>query len=172
MVISRYTKPIGNLAADQIYVRAPKLSDVLLGVSSKPWTREAFREFLRERHCSENLDFITEFYQYRQEYRDRSPQDAGRIASYWRKIVDTFILANAPREINIHGALRDHIVEAAKYDSPPNPELLQPAYTLILELVNDIYIQWASTVHPEAPVMIGKPFKYALTHKAIDFELT
>lgn len=161
VTVVRYNQNIDNLAVDPRYVRAPKLCDVLLGVSSAPWTLESFQQYLSANHCSENLDFIREVYHYQREYQskilDVSPERAeantAEVAEFWQRLVETFIAANSPREINIHGALRDHIIGAAQYQTPPSPDLLQPAQTLILELMNGIYVQWAASVHPQITVM-------------------
>lgn len=161
VTILRYSEPLDTLAVDPRYVRAPKLCDVLMNKSSAPYTRSSFEAYLAQNYCSEVLDFTTDVFSYQKDYKDliftlAPPQpshNSAMIWEQWESIINMYIKPNAPREINVPADTRNHLLSIIPTAGtmPPSPDYLEPAYKLMLELMNGIYLQWTTAVHPESP---------------------
>lgn len=153
----RLTSSYENLAVDPIYARSPELSEVLLGGSSEPWTLAAFTNFLENNYCAEVLQFITDVVDYRKTYDSAYSAEESEQAqailntqALWRSLMETYILPNAVREINIPGAVRNSLLAPRNPHQTVPPDVLQAAYDSMYELLGGIFTQFVEAVRPSS----------------------
>jgi hypothetical protein len=122
------------------------LADILSHSSEHPYTFEAFVDFLARNHCLETLEFISEVKHYRESYnlslarfsvlgKDPFDQEDSYVFREWQHVKYTYIVPNAPREINIPGWMRDTLMEIAPAVSCPPPILLEPVLHYAYEML-------------------------------------
>ncbi|MCJ1374277.1 hypothetical protein MMC20_005509 [Loxospora ochrophaea] len=122
----------------------PTLQDVLSNSAPSPWTLSAFTAYLSQNHCLETLEFTMDAARYRAKYHEISAHAGTPIPRYeecehvrrlWQKLMDAYIIPNGPREVNIPGNVRDHLLSLPNKSSPPPPEELDMAVNIINELM-------------------------------------
>lgn len=130
----------------------PTLDDILDDHAPYPYTLSAFMGFLSDNHCLEILEFIFETRRYRRNYHAQSLDDTQRQALHrqWLRLLQTHIVPEAPREINITDAVREKLLdsvsglnsqtqETGEDDGMlcPDPGHLDPAEKQMHELLHD-----------------------------------
>jgi len=150
-------------AVGPICTRAPQLSEVLLGKTAAPWSLSAFSQFLEKNFCSEVLQFTIDVIAYRECFESRIVQggplvcDKDVVETYdmWQRILETYVLPNGQKEINIPGAVQNELLAYQDPANPPSPTVLQPAYDMMIELMSGIYYHFVENVRPDSSVMIS-----------------
>lgn len=138
--------------------RFPTLSEILLDKSSPPWTLQAFKAYLSESHCMETLEFALDSKRYTIIYfqlaAEISPssQNTEQVCGWWEKLMNVYIVPNAPREVNIPSRVRDELLNLPTRDSPPHPSKLNEANRIIIELMNDLLAPFVQSVGPHQTV--------------------
>jgi hypothetical protein len=128
--------------------RRPTLREVLADESPSPWTLGAFMAYLSQNHCLETLEFTIDATRYTTHYRKMleidpqtplSPQtqDCEYVKMLWRKLLDAYVVPNAPREVNLPSNVRDRLISRPCIDTPPDAAELEPAAKIIYELMNE-----------------------------------
>ncbi|KAJ6041511.1 regulator of G protein signaling domain protein [Penicillium canescens] len=114
------------------------LDEVLNNTAPPPYTLSAFREFLSQNHCLENLEFILEAKRYREGYKslvesaEKSIETTNSTASInlsklYQLLLEAYILPGAAREVNLSVNVRDTLLRHKNMSKPPLPETLAPA---------------------------------------------
>lgn len=134
-------------ASNQPYhPQRPTLPDVLSNSAPPPWTLSAFTAYLSQNHCLENLEFTMDAERYRKRYRIFAAQLAGMLVTpdveecryirmLWQSLIDAYIIADGPREINIPSNVRDTLLNVPNNTVPPRPEHLDAAVRIIYNLM-------------------------------------
>ncbi|CAM1509225.1 Fc.00g029640.m01.CDS01 [Cosmosporella sp. VM-42] len=137
--VSGSSTPAGPMGA-----RPPSLHEILLDVSSPPWTLSAFMAYLSQNHCMESLEFTLDSQRYADFYNElivdnpkRTRDTDDRVCSLWEKLMQVYIIPCAPREVNIPAHVRDHLLNLPCGPSPPHFTQLDQAGRIIYELMND-----------------------------------
>ncbi|KAI9820560.1 MAG: hypothetical protein M1826_000863 [Phylliscum demangeonii] len=126
------------------YPPRPTLAEILANTAHPPWTLSAFMAFLSQNHCLETLEFTMDAARYRREYDDMPLGAAigaphGRaeyVQMLWQRLLDAYIVPNGPREINLPADVRDQLLSSPAAAGPPAPAALQPAVSIIYELMD------------------------------------
>ncbi|KAH8735337.1 RGS domain-containing protein [Ilyonectria robusta] len=149
--ISGTSTPTGAMGS-----RPPTLTEILLDVSSPPWTLSAFMAYLSQNHCMETLEFTLDAQRYSAFYNElmiqptsRCVDSDDRVCSLWEKLMQVYIIPCAPREVNIPAHVRDHLLSLPCGPSPPHPSQLDEAGRIIYELMNDsLLVPFLESVAP------------------------
>ncbi|KAF7547295.1 hypothetical protein G7046_g9047 [Stylonectria norvegica] len=136
--------------------KPPTLTDILLDVSSPPWTLSAFMAYLSQNHCMETLEFTLDAQRYASFYNQlmvenesRSQECADHVCSLWEKLMQVYIISCAPREVNTPAHVRDHLLNLPSRPTPPHPSHLDEAGRIIFELMNDsLLVPFLQSVAP------------------------
>ncbi|ROT34956.1 regulator of G protein signaling superfamily [Sodiomyces alkalinus F11] len=144
MTASRPTSGSLHSTANPYHVEPPTLSEILSNSSRPPWTLAAFMAYLSQNHCLETLEFTMDADRYRQAFHQTmieqtaSVRDgADYICSLWEKLMQAYIIPYAPREVNLPARVRDHLLAHPCTWSPPHPDELGEAVSIVYELMND-----------------------------------
>lgn len=109
------------------------LEDILSDKLPRPYTFNAFLDFLTQNHCIETLDFISEAKNHRDSYGVYSAsidnndifQDPTLVRKQWKRLIATYISPGSPNEINLPGNIQDALLGIADVTvSPASPEQL------------------------------------------------
>ena len=157
--------------------RLPTLQEILSNSAPQPYTLSAFTAYLSQNHCLENLEFIKEADRYRVKYDEMmsgSPEPAFSddyrecedVRNLWNRVLQTYVVPNTPREINIPSEVRDALVALPNVTTPPHPEVLEPAVKAVSDLMNDsILMAFIHDLSPaKPPSSIGDEFDDAMEH--------
>lgn len=131
--------------------RIPTLQEVLANTAPQPFTLSAFTAHLHHNHCLENLEFIKDVERYGRRYKtmmvtmaadaaaQRSPQykASAEVSMLWDRLLQAYIIPDAPREVNLSGDVRDALISLPNHATPPAPESLESAVERIMELMNE-----------------------------------
>ena len=112
--------------------------------SPRPYTFNAFLDFLTQNHCIETLDFISEAKNYRHAYGAYSAstdnnnivQDPTLVIKQWRRLIATYISPGSPNEVNLPDYIKDALLGIVDVTaSPPSPKQLKPAINHAYEIL-------------------------------------
>ena len=128
--------------------RIPTLQEVLSNTAPPPWTLSAFTAYLSQNHCLETLEFTMDAQRYKKKYDRLVVELAGmpitpemeegeEVRGLWRKLMNAYIVPNAPREVNLPSVVRDRLLNLPNRSTPPPPEELSVAVNLIYELMDE-----------------------------------
>ena len=153
----RLTRPltISSTPCASCYSR-PTLDAVLNNTSPPPYTLSAFMAYLSQNHCLENLEFILDSNRYREAYNDWLQRQSSssssscssvekdeenlhqvkRLGYIWNRLLSTYIIPGAPREINLTSQVRDDLLGHLHSDLP-SPQLLDSAVKRIYDLIQE-----------------------------------
>ncbi|KAI9155312.1 hypothetical protein HJFPF1_07894 [Paramyrothecium foliicola] len=133
----------------------PTLDEILLDVSSPPWTLTAFMAYLSQNHCMETLEFTLDSQRYASIYNQlvghnpTSPEANDRVCASWEKLMQVYIVPCSPREVNIPARVRDRLLSLRPRPTPPHPSELEEAGRIIYELMNDsLLVPFIESVTP------------------------
>ncbi|RDA90525.1 hypothetical protein CP533_0826 [Ophiocordyceps camponoti-saundersi (nom. inval.)] len=139
---------------DTIAAKPPTLREILLDIALPPWTLSAFMAYLSQNHCMETLEFTLDSQHYRDLYNqlsDSSPAEDiyDQLHGWWRRLLHTYIVPCAPREVNIPSRVRDRLLTLPHDPSPPHPSELDESGRIIHELMNDsLLVPFLQSVAP------------------------
>lgn len=120
------------------------LESILSGQAPKPYTFDAFLNFLVQNHSEETLSFIFEAKAYPGVYgahwespdNNTITQDPVLVGTQWTSIMGTYILPGSPSEINLPGSIREQLLGILDVTiSPPNPDRLNSALDHAYEIL-------------------------------------
>ncbi|KAI5857220.1 RGS domain-containing protein [Tricharina praecox] len=127
--------------------KQPTLADVLSDKAPPPYSLTAFMAYLSQNHCLETLEFTMDASRYRKHYssiacpKDRqsapSQKDCATVRKLWQRLLDAYVVPNAPREVNLPCNIRDQILSVPNHRTPPPPEALEPAVKIVHELMQE-----------------------------------
>ncbi len=127
--------------------RRPTLTEVLSNTSPPPWTLSAFMAYLSQNHCLETLEFTMDATRYRKHYEKMAAQMEGMpspdyddcefVRMLWQRLLDAYIIPNAPREVNLPSDVRDDLLSEPNTVAPPPPEALDSAVKIVYELMDE-----------------------------------
>lgn len=133
------------------------LEDILSDESPRPYTFNAFLDFLTQNHCIETLDFISEAKNYRHTYGVYSAStDDNNIVRHptlvikqWKRLMAIYISPGSPNEVNLPGYIKNELLGTVDVSvSPPSPEQLEPAINHAYEiLIEDALIPFIGSFH-------------------------
>ncbi|PWI64163.1 hypothetical protein PCL_12083 [Purpureocillium lilacinum] len=136
-------------------MQPPTLSEILLGVTSPPWTLAAFEAYLFQNHCIETIQFTLDSRRYAAFYdqfvaeRPASRESRDRVCGSWELLMQTYITPCAPREVNLSSRVRDRLLSIPCGPSPPPPPELEDAIRSIFELMNEsLLVPFLQSVGP------------------------
>ncbi|DAZ94503.1 TPA: hypothetical protein N0F65_011856 [Lagenidium giganteum] len=92
---------------------------------------ERFQTFLEAEHSDENFSFCLDV----EKFREATAEERVQLVSYIR---DSYIVPNAPKEVNLPATIRDSIVDKVKKLGPPDiipTTLFDPAFDEIMRLM-------------------------------------
>lgn len=124
-------------------INPPSLDEILSDISLPPWNRGAFMAYLSQHHCIETLEFLLDTENYTLFYdqlitgspmsRDRED----RVNSSWGRLIRLYIAPCGPRQVNISGRERNHLLNILGGSRPPHPSELDKSRRAIYNLVNE-----------------------------------
>jgi hypothetical protein len=124
--------------------KQPTLSEVLSNTAPAPYTLSAFMAYLSQNHCLETLEFTMDAGRYRKHYNSAtkthnppSTKDCAYVRKLWQKLLDAYVVPNAPREVNLPCSIRDQLLSTSNSRAPPPPEALDSAVNLVHELMQE-----------------------------------
>jgi len=133
----------------------PTLYEVITDTAPHPWTLVAFRDFLSEKFCLEILEFTLDASAYRRAYESidvckryaiSNDNDIQHLRQLWQRLLDTYIMPNAPFEINISSTARDRLIALYDADTPPPPEVLNCVLAMMHELMGGaLFLEFLQT---------------------------
>ncbi|OQE15117.1 hypothetical protein PENSTE_c030G03923 [Penicillium steckii] len=133
------------------------LEDILSDESPRPYTFNAFLDFLTHNHCIETLVFISEAKNYRHAYGvySVSTDDTNivrhptLVIKQWKRLMATYISPGSPNEVNLPGYIKNELLGTVDVSvSPPSPEQLEPAINHAYEiLIEDALIPFIGSFH-------------------------
>ncbi|EEP77076.1 predicted protein [Uncinocarpus reesii 1704] len=131
-----------SIAVPGTQLARPTLEDVLADRSPPPYTLSAFTAYLSQNHCLETLEFIKaadlyRTYYHRPERNDTPEGHAQRLRFHWNRIINTYIVPGAAREINISSTVRDALLSHSQSSRPPHPDVLQAAVRRMRDLMDE-----------------------------------
>lgn len=135
-----------------IGVPSPNLNEILLGKCLLPWTEHAFVNFLTQHHCAENLEFIKDSDSYFSLYSQTAAphleqQSESCLAGlHWEWLMRLYVVIGAPRELNIPGPAREHLLNLSHRNLPPNPSELGETRQLCLDLLEESLASFSQSV--------------------------
>jgi hypothetical protein len=119
------------------------LEDILSDKAPRPYTADAFFDFVSCRHCTESLDFIVRVHDYYEQYAMLQPsfhqmttRQNARLGGEWRHLMGTFIAPGSVKEINLPSTIRNQLLSHNPIVSPPRPENLDSAFCHISEMLS------------------------------------
>jgi hypothetical protein len=135
----------------------PTLLDVLKNIALPPYTLAAFIEFLSQQHCQEVLAFFSDALRYKSLFEDavsfgrskiHSSTDEGiNLIQTWTNLLDVYVKAGAPQEINLPIKERDDLVEYPCEPTAPSPKVLDPAMVRMYNFMADsIFVPFCKEV--------------------------
>lgn len=142
--------------------KRPSLEEILANKSSEPWTLEAFRAYMEQNVCAENLSFIQEADRYTQIYKqwssagEKLPAESLQsltedLTKRWKLILSDYISSGGFKELNVESSVRNDMLAVPEAEHPPKPEYLDRAVLLTKRLIEDsILTQFLKDVQPEA----------------------
>lgn len=122
------------------------LENILSNDSPKPYTFNAFLDFLTQNHCTETLDFISEAKAYPTIYNTHwasaensvIARDPTFVGTQWETLMKTFILPGSPSEINLPAYIREQLLGILDVTvSPPSPEQLDSAINHAYDILTE-----------------------------------
>ncbi|KFY31872.1 hypothetical protein V493_00723 [Pseudogymnoascus sp. VKM F-4281 (FW-2241)] len=142
--------------------RRPTLQEVLANSAPPPWTLSAFTAYLSQNHCLETLEFTMDATRYRKQYETLlanceektimpSAEEYEYVRMLWQKLLDTYITQDSPREINLPGDVRDHLLSSPNHFRPPSPPQLDTALGVVYELMEEsVLVPFLNSVSPSS----------------------
>ena len=156
------------ISHDGLYApQRPTLPDVLSNSAPPPWTLSAFTAYLSQNHCLENLEFTMDAERYRERYDTLAAQMSGMpitpeledskyVRMLWQRLLDAYIIADGPREINIPSDVRDRLLSLPNHTTPPPPEELSSAVKIVYKLMEEsVLISFLNEAPP--PSIVTRP---------------
>lgn len=71
------------------------------------------------------------------------------VCELWTKLMHAYIIPYAPREVNLPGPVRDHLLGLPCSSIPPDPSKLDEAVRIVYELMNDsVLVPFIESVAP------------------------
>ncbi|KAH6871977.1 regulator of G-protein signaling [Thelonectria olida] len=135
--------------------RHPTLSEILLDVSSPPWTLRGCMAHLSQHRCMETLEFTLDAENYTSFYNQvvaESPMSrdgTDRVNSSWQMLIRIYIAPCGPRQVNISGRERDRLLNLPCGPHPPHPSELDKSRRIIYDLMNDsLLVPFLESVSP------------------------
>ncbi|EAW11175.1 regulator of G-protein signaling domain-containing protein [Aspergillus clavatus NRRL 1] len=157
------SRPLSLNAPGAFCPMRPTLDEVLANTAPAPYTLSAFMAYLSQNHCLETLEFTLEAKRYRETYDSlthrlqESPivtdcPESQHLRMLWQRLLTAYVIAGAPREINVSSEVREEILRQANAHTPPPPETLDAAVKLVHDLMEEsIFIPFlnahASSAH-------------------------
>ena len=140
--------------------RRPTLQDVLTNSAPPPWTLSAFTAYLSQNHCLETLEFTMDSERYRQRYEKiaaamasmptkSNREECEHVRMLWRRLMNAYIIPNAPREVNLPSDVRDALLSLPNHMTPPSPAALDAAVRIIYDLMDgSVLVPFLNQVYP------------------------
>jgi hypothetical protein len=124
---------IDELAVVKIYLQTDSSCEVGSEVSTDLRSLSTFIHFINHNFFCEVLQFIKGVIAYSELYESSllrtdsafSDQDIKKTWLLWRRIVNTYIMPNSEKEINILGNVRQLLLTHEDRPRPPPPHVLQ-----------------------------------------------
>ena len=135
------------------------LENILSDQSPKPYTLNAFLNFLTQNHCIETLDFTIDAKAYCDTYHMESAStsdddmtlDSPLVGKLWKRLMTTYIYPGSPSEINLPSHMREQLLGfACEGASFPSSEQLSPVMNHAYEsLTEDALVPFIRSFHLE-----------------------
>ncbi|RDL42221.1 uncharacterized protein BP5553_02200 [Venustampulla echinocandica] len=132
--------------------RLPTLQDVLSNSAPDPWILGAFEECISRNNGLELSEFLEDARRYLKVYHNMTNEepiyelvsqyasDQTYIRMMWKSLLDTYIVANAPKVVDIPSSIRDHLISLHYASMPPDPADLDLIISVICVLLDDFPI--------------------------------
>src|SRR3954453_18401537 len=106
------------LSAEQKPISLPTiLKDILSDKAPRPYTANAFFDFVSRKHCTESLDFIVKVQDYHNLYTSLQSffnkevtRESAQGGKRWKYLMTTFISLVSPSELNLPSNIRDQLL--------------------------------------------------------------
>lgn len=136
----------------------PSLEDILDNAAAYPYNLTSFIGFLSQNHCLETVEFTMDVAKYSGAYEAKS-YPAPVLTMMWNRIVDTYVRAGGPKELNLPGEVKANLVSVeVKEHAPPPPHHFAVATVLVKEMMKDnAYMAFISSVKRAGHAPSGAP---------------
>jgi Regulator of G protein signaling domain len=127
----------------------PTLNQVLNNESPPPYTLSSFMAYLSMMHSLETLEFLLDASRYRNVFKEtflssnnstpiqHSHPENERIKTMWQRLIEAYVRPGGSREVNLPGELRESLLRAPAYYTPPPPDLLDASINHVYNLMRD-----------------------------------
>lgn len=128
----------------------PSLADTVSDVTPEQWILNDFTAYLSRNHCLETLQFVQDASRYRACYTEivgsnKFPCEYFKchydyLQALWEDLLESYILPNAHREVNLPSNLKDRLIEFRYSALLPHPSELDDAVNAVYELMEDAIV--------------------------------
>lgn len=138
-----------------------QMEDILANRVPIPWTYASFVAYLSDNYCLEILQFALAAAQYKERYdfvssipgrRVSLPsQESQDLLVLWTSLVETYLLPDGEREVNLPSQIRDPIIGYTLEQRAADPQVLESAILATWELMEGLILSsYVSEVSPQS----------------------
>lgn len=120
------------------------LEDILSDKAPRPYSVNAFFDFVSHRHCTESLDFIVKVQDYHNLYTSlqyffnkKPTQESTLVREEWGYLMSAFVSPGSPCELNLPSSIRNELLSHDPMLTPPRPDHLESAVRHTCEMLTD-----------------------------------
>ncbi|CAD0024230.1 unnamed protein product [Aureobasidium pullulans] len=127
-----------------------QMEDILANRVPTPWTYASFVAYLSDNYCLEILQFALAAAQYKERYdfvssipgrRVSLPsQESQDLLILWTSLVETYLLPDGEREVNLPSQIRDPIIYYTLEQRAADPQVLESAILATWELMEGLIL--------------------------------
>lgn len=127
-----------------------QMEDILANRVPTPWTYASFVAYLSDNYCLEILQFALAAAQYKERYdfvssipgrRVSLPsQESQDLLILWTSLVETYLLPDSEREVNLPSQIRDPIIGYTLEQRAADPQVLESAILATWELMEGLIL--------------------------------
>ncbi|THW37302.1 hypothetical protein D6D21_08319 [Aureobasidium pullulans] len=127
-----------------------QMEDILANRVPTPWTYASFVAYLSDNYCLEILQFALAAAQYKEQYdfvssipgrRVSLPsQESQDLLILWTSLVETYLLPDGEREVNLPSRIRDPIIGYTLEQRAADPQVLESAILATWELMEGLIL--------------------------------
>lgn len=149
------------------FSRYPTLEEILNNSAPYPYNLTAFIAFLSQNHCLETVEFLMDVAKYTDYCQSGSSTPNDMLIFMWKRIVDTYIRPEGPKQLNLPCDVRTKITSMSVQE-PPSHAALSHAVDLVKEMIKEnAYLQFISSVKCSSTATASPSNQTATTHSCL-----
>ncbi len=146
----------GSLHRRSSGCRYPSVDEILKGKAPEPFSLTAFKKYVAQNHCSENVEFIVDVQNYKSLYNESHEKTTIlQLNKVFNDIIDTYIRPNSKHELNLSCESRHRLVDVAteleSIATPADPSCFDDSCHEIQELIRECtYVSFVNLFAPSS----------------------